>query len=181
MSLKDLVSQNLLLRWLTGRGHPPDLALSMAGVRLGERVVQVGLGDASLFVALGSKVGYTGRVCGVDEDADVVTRAQRAADRHGVLVEAQQCAPSRIPLEAHDFDVAVLLAHRTSLVPAPPVLSEAFRLLRPGGRCLVIVGADAARLATPELVPHLRDAGFKASRELAVRDGLAFYEAMKSA
>lgn len=181
MSLKDLVSQNLLLRWLTGRGHPPDLALSMAGVRLGERVVQLGLGDASLFVALGSKVGYTGRVCGVDEDAAAVARAQRAAERDGVLVEAQQGVPSQTPLGADDFDLAVLLAHRSSLAPVPPVLSEAFRLLRPGGRCLVIVGADAAGPATPGLVPQLRDAGFKASRQLALRDGLAFFEAMKSA
>ena len=180
MGLKDLFAQNLLLRWLSGHGRSPDLAVSMAGVRLGERVVQFGLGDGRLLVALAAKVGYTGRACGVDDDPSAVARASRAAERAGVLVELEQGPAGRAALDAASFDLAVLLASGTSLAVTPQLLGDALRLLRPGGRCLVVMPGGAATEATPPLVDGLRQAGFKASRELARREGLSFLEATKA-
>jgi ubiquinone/menaquinone biosynthesis C-methylase UbiE len=195
MGFTDLFAQNVLLRWLLGRGTAHELALSMTGVRLGERVAQLGLGDGGLCVALAGKVGYTGRVCGVDEDAGDLERTRRAAERAGVLVELEHAPPTMLPLEDAAFDLVVVMAAGSSVAPAAPVLGEALRILRPGGRCVVlilapragVIGAIAAAqrpataLAPAELVHRLQASGFRASRQLALRDGLAFVEAMKAA
>lgn len=179
MGFRDLLAHNLVFRWLTGRAASPDLALSMAGVRLGERVAQVGVGDASLLVAMAAKVGYTGRACGVDADAATLTRAQRAADRAGVLVELAEAPAEALPFEADGFDLVVVLASRSTVTPTTAVLAEARRVLRPGGRCLAVMAATGPH--TPaDIVARFGEAGFRASRQLALREGLAFLEAMKA-
>jgi len=179
MGLKDLFAQNLLLRRLSGQGPSSELALSMTGVRLGERVAQAGLGDASLLVAIASKVGYTGRACGVDADARTLARAQRAADRAGVLVELAEAPADALPLDPDSFDLVVVLASRSSVAPTTAVLADARRVLRAGGRCLVIAAA-AGPPDPADIVARLGEAGFKASRQLALREGLAFLEAIKA-
>ena len=74
----------------------------------------------------------------------------------------------------------------------PAALVEFARVLRPGGRCLFLLdvarrrgdGTADAGTAAPEsaaLIGRLRVAGFRASRELAQREGLAFVEAIKAA
>ena len=87
---------------------------------------------------------------------------------------------ARAALAAASFDLAVLLASGTSLAVTPQLLGDALRLLRPGGRCLVVMPGGAATEGTPPLVDGLRQAGFKASRELARREGLSFLEATKA-
>lgn len=192
MGFRDLLAQNVLLRRLTGRGMTYDLALSMAGVRLGERVAQVGLGDGGLFVALAGKVGYTGRACGVDPQATAVERARRGAERAGVLVELERAPVTALPLDGDSIDLLVVMAVGSAVAPTPDVLGEALRVLRPGGRCLVIVPASrgglgavaatgAASPAADDLVARLQQCGFRASRQLAQRDGLTFLEATKTA
>lgn len=194
MGVSDLFAQNVLLRWLRGRGAPHDLALSMAGVRLGERVAQIGLGDGGLFVALAGKVGYTGRACGVDDRPAAIERARRAAERAGVLIELEQAPPEMLPLDEGAFDLVVVLAAGGAVTAAPGVFREALRVLRPGGRCVTIASvprggvfgtiAAASGAAGPagyEMVGQLRQAGFKASRQLAIRKGTAFFEATKAA
>jgi SAM-dependent methyltransferase len=194
MGLGDLLAQNVLIRWLRGRGASPDLALSMTGVRLGERVAQIGLGDGALFVALAGKVGLTGRACGVDEGPVAVRRARRAAERAGVLVELEQAPVATLPLDAGAFDLVVVMAASSTATPEAAVLAEALRVLRPGGRCVAVVPAGrgglfgaiaAARDAGPQtapqqLVDRFQQCGFRASRLLAAREGLAFFEAMKA-
>ncbi len=183
MGFRQLLEQNVLLRWLARRGPGPELALSMAGVRLGERVAQVGLADGGLFVAMAGKVGYTGRVVGVDADGRALERARRAAERAGVLAELEQAPAASLPLEPGTFDLVVVLGVGSSVTPTAEVLVEALRALRPGGRCLAIAaGARSGRAsgAHEDLVVRLRECGFKASRQLAERDGLAFFEATKT-
>lgn len=193
MGFKDLLAQNVLLRWLGGKGASYDLALSMTGVRLGERFLVAGAGDPGLITALAGKVGYTGRACAADADAAVVARAARTAERAGVLVEVEHTPLSQLPLDAGAFDLVVCRPGQGSAVAADPAaLAEFARVLRPGGRCLFLLdvarhrgaaAGDGGR-AAPEsasLIERLRAAGFRAARELAQRDGLAFVEAIKAA
>ena len=193
MSLRAVFSQNILVRWLTGRSAATDLAVTMSGVRLGERLLQVGLGDGRLLVALAAKVGMSGRTCGLDERADAVTRAEAAAAREGVLVELQQARCDALPFAAGDFDAVVVNAAPPAPVDAGAALfREAERVLRPGGRCVVVTkGARRGGALGSEdrgigrhpnhVVAEMRAAGFRAARVLAEREGLAFAEGVKSA
>ena len=160
-----------------------SLAVSMAGIKLGDRLLVVGCTDPVLLARLAVKTGLTGRAHAVDADEHTVARAAEIALREGALVETSVSPLDALPLEAGGFDVAVA---RDVLpqVPAearPAVLGEIRRVLRPGGRCLVI---DSSRRLSglagskTQYAPAaaLESAGFKASRVLAERDGLIFAE-----
>src|SRR5512132_2036917 len=165
------------------------LAVSMAGIKLGDRLLVVGCSDPVLIAQLAVKTGLTGRAHATDADDHVVRRAAEIALREGALVETSVSPHGTLPLDAGAFDVAVVrdvLAH----VPAerrPAVLAEIRRVLRPGGRCLVIesgrrgLGGFLGSSSGIDCVPLLQEAGFKAARTLAERAGLMFAEAVNPA
>ena len=166
-----------------------DLAVSMAGIKLGDRLLVVGCSDALLIAQLATKTGLTGRACAVDDEEATVTRAANIALREGALVETFVSPLGMLPLDAAAFDVAVVRAALGRLPSEHRIgcLTEVRRVLRAGGRCLVI---DPARRALSALVGAgssdyapvalLEAAGFKAARVLAEREGLMFAEAVKS-
>jgi ubiquinone/menaquinone biosynthesis C-methylase UbiE len=181
------------LRKLSGE----SLQVSMAGIKLGDRLLVVGCTDAILLAQLAVKTGLTGRALAVDEREAIVTAAGEIARREGALVETATAPWTSLPVENDSFDVAVvrdvlrhLPAHRRAACAA-----EVARALRPGGRCLVIDGTvrkglsvlvrggssldDYGQEGGP--VQLLTSQGFKAARILAERDGLVFAEAVKPA
>jgi ubiquinone/menaquinone biosynthesis C-methylase UbiE len=164
------------------------LSVSMAGIKLGDRLLVVGCGDPVLLARLAVKTGLTGRAHAVDADEQTVARAATIALREGALVETSVSPLGTLALDAESFDVAVV-RHVLGRVPAetrPAVLAEIRRVLRPGGRCLVIDSAARgfAALVAPaayDPVAALAAAGFKASHMLAQRNGLIFAEGVNPA
>jgi ubiquinone/menaquinone biosynthesis C-methylase UbiE len=174
---------------------PYELQLSMAGVKLGTRVLQLGGEDAGLFAAMAAKVGLTGRACAVAEDDAGAAQLTAAAENAGVLVEIESVPYGMLPYADTAFDLVVI---RTALSPVSAeqrrgALRETLRVLRPGGRCLIIevtprggLGAlfkppagDSAYLTQGGAERALQGEGFKATRRLAEREGLAFIEGVK--
>jgi SAM-dependent methyltransferase len=189
MSLSTLLSDNVLLRWLTGKRRWHDLAASMVALKLGDRAIVLGGTEPGLVAALGSKVGFTGRTCAVDADAAVVRRAGAAVERAGVLAEIEHASWTGLPYGEGEFDVAVVHAVGTlaSLDAVGASLVEVYRVLRPGGRCVILV--PAPRRGTPAVEPQaqgappaalLSRAGFRAARLLADREGWTFLEGVKA-
>ena len=182
------------MRWLKKSSTEP-LPVAMSGVKLGDRVLVAGCSDPALIAALAIKAGLTGRACAVDASADLVARAARAVEREGALVETTVAPMASLPFADASFDLAVLrdaLAEAAARDPKAAI-AEVQRVLRPGGRCVVIdtsargglgglfgghgrvqvypAGADAARL--------IESGGFAAVRTLAEREGLRFVEGVK--
>jgi ubiquinone/menaquinone biosynthesis C-methylase UbiE len=180
-----------MFRWFRTSTLDP-LSVSMTGAKLGDRVLVIGCTDPRLIAALAAKAGLTGRTCAVDESAEVVTEAARIALREGALVETSRATLAALEFDGASFDVVVLrdVLGREGMSPAA-VAAEASRVLRPGGRCLVIdttARPGLARLfgghpsppapgADPLAV--LNGQGFVATRVLAEREGLRFVEAIK--
>ena len=88
--------------------HSESLAVSMAGIKLGDRLLVVGCGDPVLLARLGDKTGLTGRAFGVDEREAVVATAANVATREGALVETATAPWTSLPIENGSFDVAVV-------------------------------------------------------------------------
>ena len=178
MALSDLFADNLLVKWIRGDRQRHDLAVAMVGLKLGERFALIGCGDGQLLAALGSKVGYTGLACGVDADGEAVARAERAAERAGVLVELHQAPLERLPHGDDSSDVVVV--QRVGTVAGTQgfgqALGEAWRLLRPGGRCVVIATSGSGPAADLDAVSSR---GFKGAHVLADRGGQLFIEAVR--
>jgi SAM-dependent methyltransferase len=168
------------------------LAVSMPGVKLGDRLLVVGCSDAGLIAALAAKAGLTGRACAVDSDQARVTRAAADVERAGSLIETAVARLPALPYDDASFDVVVARDVVAEAAGREPLLREVHRVLRPGGRCVVIDtvggglgglfggrGADAGYLAAGGAAAVLTAAGFRAVRTLAERGRLAFAEGVK--
>ena len=186
-----------LFRFRRSRG-PIDLAMGMAGIRLGERVLQAGLGNPKLFAKLAAKAGLSGRACAVVDSREASAPLEAAGAAEGVLVEVLVESGAFWPLEAASFDVGVLDGNallRGTGAERGSRLSEVRRVVRPGGRVLVIRTAPvglAGRLgfspahAGPSaeataLLRELEGAGFRPARILAEREGMTFVEGFRPA
>lgn len=169
------------------------LAVTMAGVKLGQRLLAVGPRDPKLVARLAAKAGLTGRACLVDADEAGLASAAAAIEQEGALVEATRAPYGMWPFEEDSFDVAVIPDLLPSLTPDVRVrcISEVLRVLRPGGRAIVIeraargglVGAllGGARITSAYEGPVelLRSNGFAAVRQLSEADGVTFVEGIK--
>ena len=172
-----------------------DLAVSMVGVKLGDRLLQIGCGDGVLLAALAAKVGLTGQACAVDATAEGAARGQAGAARGGALVEIAEAPYRALPHGADAFDIVVLY---DALAGAGEEdrrawMREVVRVVRPGGRVLIVDRLPRTGLAAlfgqPAVDPAyatggggqaaLTAAGCIAVRTLSERAGFRFTEGVR--
>lgn len=157
----------------------------------GEHVLDIGSGPGLLAYDIAAAVGPKGRVCGVDlSDAMAAMSSKRCASQP--WVEFQTSDASKLPYPDASFDVAVSTQVYEYVADVPSALGELSRVLRPGGRAvivdtdygsLVIATGDAPRMARvlsawdehfahPDLPRtlsrQLRDAGFTVGERRAI-------------
>jgi ubiquinone/menaquinone biosynthesis C-methylase UbiE len=181
-----------MMKWFRKTQLDP-LAVSMSGVKLGNRLLVVGCSDPGLIAALAARAGLTGRACAVDALAELAERAGRVAEQEGALVETSVSPPGALTFDDGSFDVVVL---RDVLPAATPeartsIVGDTLRVLRPGGRCLVIDGhvrsglgglfrpGEPSGAGAREAMRILETGGFAAVRTLAQREGQTFVEGVK--
>jgi ubiquinone/menaquinone biosynthesis C-methylase UbiE len=106
--------------------------LSRLGLAAGWECLDVGCGDGQVAVAMAQVAGPSGRVVGVDLDAEALELAREAATRAGVSAEFARGDAAR-PLAPEAFDLAyarLLLSHLVD----PAAAVRAMRAeVRPGG------------------------------------------------
>jgi arsenite methyltransferase len=184
----DTASRKLEAAYLT-----PDVVqqrhatLQALRLRPGERVLDVGSGPGLLAAEMAQAVGPAGHVIGIDvSDAMLALGQRRCAELAGTgrasYVKADATA---LPFADASFDVAVSTQVYEYVADLPAALSELYRVLRPGGRALIldtdwdsivwhaadpnrmgrVLGAWAERFADPHLprtlASQLRAAGFQ--------------------
>jgi SAM-dependent methyltransferase len=169
----------MLFRFRKMRAMDP-LQVAMTGVRMGERYLQLFCSDDALTRGLATKTGLSGVAALAAPDADHARRAQKAADKAGVLIEVKITPATSLPWDDGVFDMVVVdNTHGVfdALGEADRALSlqEARRVLRPGGRVEYI--EREAQKGQPDAT--LASAGFKPVRILAERDGFRFIEGLK--
>jgi ubiquinone/menaquinone biosynthesis C-methylase UbiE len=175
-------------------GSAFSLVVSMTGAKMGERVAQIGCAHGGRLGAIAAPVGLSGRAVAIVPDDTSAARAQKGAAESGVLVEVDVAPPTRLPLDNGAFDVAVIddtggLLSTMRAEDQVTTVREALRILRPGGRVIVIgalprggLGALFGRAQSEPSVdpaPALQADGFKSVRTLAEREGLRFTEGIK--
>ena len=173
---------------------PYDLAVAMSGVKMGDQLLQLGCGNGKLFATLASKVGLTGHALGIDDKLAACERAKAAAEKAGVFVEVAHDSYATLNSNDSLFDLTVIHHIIGNMEPEQRVacLQETYRVLKPGGRCLIIEPALRSGLGAlfrpPAIDPTyltsgaeqgLKAEGFRAVRRLAERDGTAFIEGVR--
>jgi len=129
--MNDLMSLGLHRAWKA-------FAVALSGVREGDRVLDVAGGSGDLALALARRVGPTGEVWLTD-----VNRAMLAAGRDrllddGMILPLAQCDAERLPFRAASFDCVTVAFGLRNMTRKEAALAEMRRVLRPGGRLLVL-------------------------------------------
>ncbi len=106
-------------------------------LRPGERVVDIGSGPGFLASDMGAAVGPSGRVSGIEISESMIAMSRsRCAGQP--WVEFQLGDATRLPLPDDSCDVAVSTQVYKYVGDIPTALAELHRVLRPGGRALIL-------------------------------------------
>jgi ubiquinone/menaquinone biosynthesis C-methylase UbiE len=176
------------------------ISIKMSGIRMGERLLQIGVDDPKLIATMALKIGLSGTTAVAVHDDAAAARARDAAAREGALIDLHVAPAQVIPFASDAFDVVVVHAMRgvTRVFQEPgrttAAFGEARRVLRRGGRIIVIEPGpksglaamfkpyrpDAEYEAAGGTVSVLESAGFRPVRVLLERDGYRFIEGLKT-
>jgi ubiquinone/menaquinone biosynthesis C-methylase UbiE len=170
------------------------LTVGMAGVKMGDRVLHLGCENGPRMAAVAVKVGLSGRAAAFVPDEKAAERARKGAEQEGALVEIEVVSPTRLPADDGAFDLVIVDDTGGLLATLTPdqrrrTIQEVLRVLRPGGRMMVISATPRSGLAALfvrvrpmpafELEPALQADGFRLVRQLGEREGLRFTEGLK--
>ena len=173
--------------------------MAMSGVRMGERLLQIGVDDPSVLGALAAKVGISGHAAIVALDERTAGRARAGVADASALADVTVTSDGSLPFASESFDVAIvhgvggLLTNLSDEVRAR-LLSQVLHSTRGGGRVIVTEAGERSGLKAilapaPKkdevyeqsggTVAALERAGFRPVRLLADRDGVRFLEGLK--
>jgi ubiquinone/menaquinone biosynthesis C-methylase UbiE len=110
--------------------------LDTAGLRPGERVLDVGTGTGAAALLAARCVGQTGRVLGIDRSSAMLAKARAKASRSGLTnVTFRRMDGSALRLSRASFDVVISsFGTPEGLYDGKAVFRDWLRVLRPGGR-----------------------------------------------
>jgi SAM-dependent methyltransferase len=114
-----------------GCGDP----VTIADLKLGETVLDLGSGGGIDCFLAARQVGESGHVIGVDMTPDMLARANASKIKMGVKnVEFREGHIEDLPVDDNTIDVVMSNCVINLSPDKPSVFSEIFRVLKPGGR-----------------------------------------------
>ncbi len=121
--------------------HRPmkHLAVELTGVRAGDHVLDIAGGTGDLTARFAERVGPTGMVILADLNIDMISEGRRRLDDRGCVgVGYVQMNAEALPFADAHFDVVSIAFGLRNVARKDVALAEMCRVLRPGGRLLVL-------------------------------------------
>ena len=129
--MNDLMSGGLHRLWKA-------FTVALAGVREGERVLDVAAGSGDLALEFAKRAGPGGEVWLTDVNRAMLERGRdRLLDR-GLPLPAVQCDAEALPFPSNYFDCVSVAFGLRNMTHKERALGEMRRVLKPAGRLLVL-------------------------------------------
>ncbi|MBI5783867.1 MAG: bifunctional demethylmenaquinone methyltransferase/2-methoxy-6-polyprenyl-1,4-benzoquinol methylase UbiE [Rhodocyclales bacterium] len=129
--MNDLMSAGLHRLWKA-------FTIQVSAVRTGDRVLDVAGGTADLSLAFAKRVGPTGEVWLTDINNAMLARGRDRLLDEGVLGPVAQCDGEKLPFPDKHFDIVTVAFGLRNMTHKDRAIAEMRRVLRPGGRLLVL-------------------------------------------
>src|SRR5215510_2156755 len=129
--MNDLMSLGLHRAWKA-------FAVALSGVHAGDRVLDVAGGSGDLARAFARRVGPAGEVWLTDVNRAMLTVGRDRLIDDGLLAPVAQCDGERLPFRADRFDCVSVAFGLRNMTHKDRALAEMWRVLKPGGRLLVL-------------------------------------------
>jgi demethylmenaquinone methyltransferase/2-methoxy-6-polyprenyl-1,4-benzoquinol methylase len=129
--MNDLMSAGLHRVWKA-------FAVTLSGVRAGERVLDVAAGSGDLSRAFAKRVGPAGQVWATDINGNMLAAGRDRLLDVGMVCPAVQCDAEKLPFPDGYFDCVSVAFGLRNMTRKENALAEMTRVLKPGGRLLVL-------------------------------------------
>ncbi len=129
--MNDLMSGGLHRFWKA-------FTIAKSGVREGWRVLDVAGGTGDLALAFARKLGNRGQVWLTDINHAMLARGRDRLYNQGFIIPVAQCDAERLPFPDDYFDCVTVAFGLRNMTHKHLALAEMRRVLRPGGRLLVL-------------------------------------------
>ncbi len=136
--MNDLMSAGLHRLW-------KRFAISVSGVRTGQRVLDVAGGSADLSRLFLKKVGSTGQVVLTDINNAMLRVGRDRLLDEGISTPVTQCDAEHLPFPDNYFDCVSIAFGLRNVTHKDAALQEMKRVLKPGGRVIVLEFSKVAK------------------------------------
>ncbi|MCG6933072.1 MAG: bifunctional demethylmenaquinone methyltransferase/2-methoxy-6-polyprenyl-1,4-benzoquinol methylase UbiE [Gallionella sp.] len=137
--MNDLMSAGLHRLW-------KRYAVSVSGVRAGQRVLDVAGGSADLSRLFLEKVGNSGQVVLTDINNAMLRVGRDRLLDDGMTTPVTQCDAEHLPFPDNYFDCVSIAFGLRNVTHKDAALREMYRVIKPGGRVIVL---EFSRVAKP--------------------------------
>ena len=136
--MNDLMSMGMHRLWKA-------YTVTVANLHEGDQVLDIAGGTGDLAMAFAAKVGKSGQVVHTDiNEAMLSTGRDRLVDA-GVVLPTLVCDAEKLPFPDHHFDLVSVAFGLRNMTHKDVALKEMNRVLRPGGRLLVLEFSKVAK------------------------------------
>jgi len=148
----DAATHGHLIRWASGYDLVVTLltlgrsrvmrqrTVDLADLRPGETVLEIGCGTGAVARAARARVGPAGQVFAIDPSGEMIAVARRKAARERLQIDFRVSGIESLPFPDASVDVVLssLMMHHLPADLKRTGLSEVSRVLKPGGRLVIV-------------------------------------------
>jgi demethylmenaquinone methyltransferase/2-methoxy-6-polyprenyl-1,4-benzoquinol methylase len=136
--MNDLMSMGMHRLWKA-------YTIAASGVREGQKVLDIAGGTGDLALAFAKRVGPRGTVVHTDINEAMLSTGRDRLINEGYMLPTTICDAEHLPFPDHSFDIVSVAFGLRNMTHKDQALKEMCRVLKPGGRLLVLEFSKVAK------------------------------------